>query len=153
MRVLALFAVGLFATELSAAPVPKDDKKVKDEEAIVGTWEVESFDAGGEKLPDTDVRLRFGEKGKFDMLGEYPNRREGTFKLDPTAKLKTIDIKAGEAKILGLYELDGDTLKWCYAWQEGVARPEEMKANGKAGIVLVTLKRVKDEKKEDKKDK
>ncbi len=44
----------------------------------------------------------------------------GTFKIDPTAKPKTMDSTATNGDnagktMLGIYELDGDTLKICWA--------------------------------------
>jgi hypothetical protein len=47
MRLLALFAVFALPALLVAAPVPKEKDKPKDEDAILGTWKIEKFDAGG----------------------------------------------------------------------------------------------------------
>ena len=48
---------------------------------------------------------------------------------------------------------DGDTLKMCIPDRPDSTRPDEMKANGKDRIAVVTFKRMKEEKKGDKKDK
>lgn len=65
----------------------------------------------------------------------------GTYKLDPAAKPKTIDIvlksPLGEDwKYLGIYEFDGDTLKLCLAKDK---RPA--KIDRKDGNYLYVLKR------------
>lgn len=151
MRLLSLLAAGLFASVLLAAPVPKDKEKVKDEEAIVGSWSIDNFDAAGEKPPPPDqvaaIRFVFADKGVFTMTGGPAERGEGTYKLDPAAKTKTIDITFDGRKMLGLYELDGDTLKLCIPNSPDSPRPEEFKADGKARVAIITFKRVKDEKK------
>jgi uncharacterized protein (TIGR03067 family) len=137
-------------------PVPKDKPKVKDDEAIIGSWKIEKFDSGGDKQPgDADkIRFVFGEKGVFSMAMGDDHKSEGTFKLDPDAKLKTIDIDAMGQSMKGVYELDGDTFTLCMPDRPGAERPTEIKADGKARVAVVTFKRVKaDEKKEDKKDK
>jgi uncharacterized protein (TIGR03067 family) len=152
----SLLSLLLAPTVLLAAPVPKDKPKVKDDEAVIGSWKIDKFDAGGEKTPgDIDkIRFVFDDKGMLAMSMGNDQKSEGKFKLDPEAKLKTIDIESMGQAMKGLYELDGDTLTLCMPDRPGADRPTEIKADGKARIFVVTFKRVKaDEKKEDKKDK
>ncbi len=144
---LVLFAIvlGLFA-----APVPKAGK-VKDEEAILGVWQVEKLEFGpGVPAPSVDftqVRFTFKAGGKMVMtMGEMP-AKEGEYKLDPAAKAKAIDLTESGRVVPGLYELDGDTLKLCIAEGQNGARPTELKPDGMR-VALATLKRVKEEKKE-----
>jgi uncharacterized protein (TIGR03067 family) len=157
-QVLAAFALSAFTLGLFAAPVPKEKEKVKDEDAIQGTWQVESFDMGGAPggpPPGEIAKLKLTFKdGKVTA-----NRGDGSkedaidYKLDAKTKPKSIDLTEGGRPMLGIYELDGDTLKICMSegGQQGV-RPEELKSDGK-NIAVITLKRVKEEKKEEKKDK
>ena len=49
--------------------------------------------------------------------------------------------------MLGLYQLDGDTLRLCIPNGSNKVRPEELKPNGK-DIAVVTFARVKEEKKD-----
>jgi len=148
----ALASAVLLATlvGVSAAPVPK--AKAKDEELIVGTWQVENFDFGpGAPVPPIDfkqINLAFKTDGKLAMtMGDMP-RKEGAYKLDPAAKVKAIDMTEANGRVSpGIYELDGDTLKICIAEGADAVRPTEMKPGGMRGAV-VTLKRVKEEKKE-----
>lgn len=91
MRILTLAL--LVPVTLLAAPVPKDKEKQKDDDAIIGTWKIDQFDFGGEKPPveAKDIQFVFAEKGKFSMVNGPKERGEGTFKLDPAAKVKTMD--------------------------------------------------------------
>jgi uncharacterized protein (TIGR03067 family) len=130
-------------------------EKAKDEDAIQGTWKVEKFDLGVPGGPSKDelktMRFVFKKDGKMAMaVGPRGEKKEGEYKMDPAAKMKTIDWVRGDRIQLGIYELDGDTLKICISegGQKGV-RPSEMKPDGK-NIAVFTLKRVKEEKKEEK---
>ena len=71
---------------------------------------------------------------------------ETTYTMDPTAKLKTIDLSDGEYACL--YELDGDTLKFCTFGS--ATRPEEFKARGKGldAKLIIMFVRDMDEKKD-----
>ncbi len=158
MRTLALLAVVVVPALLLAAPVPKDKEKVKDEDAILGTWAIDKFDADGGNAPSqpNEIKFVFAEKGKFTMDQGGPDhgdRGGATYKIDPTAMLKEMDLSLHGESFLAIYELNGDTLKICIPYKPNSARPTEFVANGKAGISVVTFKRVKDEKKDDKKDK
>lgn len=157
----ALASLTLFAAAcgLIAADDKKDDKKAKDDTAILGAWKIDKFDTGGgpggppQEALDK-MRLVFKKDGKVTMAGGPSGEdMEGEFKMDPAAKPKSIDLSMMGKTANGIYELDGDTLKLCIAEPPGSARPTEMKPDGK-GIAVVTLKRVKEEKKkEEKKDK
>lgn len=152
MRPLSLLALSLFASTLCSAPVPKEKEKTRDEDAILGTWAIEKFDSGGAPngpSPEeiANIKFIFKKDGKLAMTGG-PNgeERDAEYKLDPAAKLKTIDMTLDGRTALGLYELDGDILKLCVAEGDNAARPEQFKADGKR-ISVVTFKRLKDEKK------
>jgi uncharacterized protein (TIGR03067 family) len=162
MRLLALLVALFLPALLVAAPVPKEKEKGKDETTILGTWQAEKFDTGGGPggPPQAEVdkiRFVFEKDNVLRLLGAGNGEEmRGTFVLDPTAKVKALDMtvtppgKGGKAEtMLGLYELDGDTLKVCLTNGPNQKRPEEVKADGKS-IAVVTFKRVKDEPKKDK---
>ncbi|HYH68471.1 MAG TPA: TIGR03067 domain-containing protein, partial [Urbifossiella sp.] len=72
---------------------------------------------------------------------------EGVYHLDPTKSPKTIDIVTlGGARktALGLYQLDGDTLKLCLSLDPAKVseRPKEFGSREGEGRVVVTLQRV-----------
>lgn len=140
-----LTACGLAA----AAPIPKEKgKPVKDEEAIQGTWVLDQFEGRGAPPPDLGpIRFTFKD-GKLEVnLGNRPADKQGEYKLDPTAKPKTIDLTNNQQTAPGIYELDGDTLRICLSEGRGAVRPTEFKSDGQR-VALVTFKRLKDEKKE-----
>ena len=98
------------------AEPPKD--AVKDELAkLQGTWKVVSVEAGGKDVLK-DVKLgeiTFKEGGAVEGLGP-----DITVKLDPTRKPKEIDLIRGKdgKPWMGIYALDGDTLKLSLALVE-----------------------------------
>jgi uncharacterized protein (TIGR03067 family) len=140
-----LFAAAVVAFGLSA--VTADDKSAKDELArFAGTWKGVSVVQDGKEVPKAEaVRLTVaGEKYTLKAGGEDI---EGTHKLDPTKTPKQIEAvrakgpHAGE-KMLGIYELDGDTFKVCFA-APGKDRPTEFKSAAGSGRRLLVLLREK----------
>ena len=156
MRPLALLTLGLFAGGLMAAPVPKE--RPKDEDAILGTWKLEKVESGdpGFKAPPArvlaKVRIVFKKDGKGTEVFSDGSEKDVTYTLDASAKPKALDITRGEQTTLGAYDLDGDTLRLCVGSFTPKTRPAEVNSEGK-GVTVMTLKRVTDEQKEEKKDK
>ncbi len=69
------------------------------------------------------------------------------YKLDPTASPKTIDIIKKDMVELGIYELEGDTLRICLA--KDLRRPTKFESKSETGRnALVTFKRVSEKKQE-----
>jgi uncharacterized protein (TIGR03067 family) len=99
MRLLALLAAGLFASAVIAADDKKDEKKTKDEEAILGTWRVEKFESGTGKDPSAEdlakgagkARLTFQKGGALVVVIPGEAEKKGEYKLDPAAIPKAID--------------------------------------------------------------
>jgi uncharacterized protein (TIGR03067 family) len=130
------------ATLLLAAPAPDDPTK-KDQERIQGTWKVDSIQApDGAAQPDAaDMRMTFDVE-KVVMTKGGNEFKKGTFKLDASKKPPAIDLTDDKDKMaaLGIYQLDGDTLKIAVA-KEGAERPKEFKPDKDAGVGVVVLKR------------
>jgi uncharacterized protein (TIGR03067 family) len=67
------------------------------------------------------------------------------FRLDPSRKPKTIDLTdpddARKQAVLGLYELDGDTLRLCFPSRPGRERPKALEAKERTDTYLLTFKR------------
>jgi uncharacterized protein (TIGR03067 family) len=159
---MRLFLALLFGTTLLlAAPVPKDKPKLKDEEAILGSWKIESFDTdgapGGPPKDAIDgIRFVFEKDGKMKLTMSAMGKtmeQEAEYKLDPEAKLKTIDLTKMGQTAKGVYELDGDTFKLAMVENPNGERPTELKANAKTKTAYVVFKRDTEAKKEEKKDK
>jgi uncharacterized protein (TIGR03067 family) len=143
---LALGVAGL----LIAADSPKADAK-KDLDRIQGSWVGASGESSGNALPDEQVKgTKFvlkGDKYSYTVADTY--QEEGTLKIDPTKKSKTIDVTIvegddkGETQ-LGIYELHGDTLRLCFARPgKDNARPKDFSTNAGNQQLLLVLTREK----------
>jgi len=76
----------------------------------------------------------------------FPDKsRESTYKIDPTAKPKTIDTVPTEGVTeLGIYKLEGDVLTICATLgQADKERPSEFNSKEDSGTMRIVLKRVK----------
>jgi len=144
VRTLAVLVVGL----LIAADDAKSDNK-KDMEKMQGEWTMASGERNGQAIPDEFVQsLKRTIKGN-----QYTVKREdevingGTYTIDATKSPKAIDLKVTEGQAAGqemhgIYELDGDTIKICYA-NPGKPRPTEFTAKEGSEQTLATWKRAK----------
>lgn len=133
------------------APTGAFEPAGKDGEAIVGTWRVRKLVMGGREVPDRDDRpdtLHYTFNADGTASAEvFSSKSTGTFKLDPTASPKAIDIDLKNAYGIshpqrGVYELDGDTLTVCETRDR---RPKDLKATGE-GVTLLVLERVRERK-------
>lgn len=112
-------------------------KKTSDKEKIQGTWKAEDS-AGGELIVEGD---KYTQK-----VGDMTE--EGTFKLDSSKKPHEIDIKiktgADENKTqLGIYSIEGDTLKLCVTPAGSKDRPKEFMTKEDSESFLLVFKRAK----------
>jgi uncharacterized protein (TIGR03067 family) len=134
---------------LSDKPATAKESAVKDEEKIVGTWAYVSVEAGGQKLPEEEVKkakLIFTAEGKFTAINSKGEMRRATCKLDPAKKPKEMTTTNEDGKThLGIYKLDEDTLTICMHQEDRADRPAEFTTKKGTKLVLVVLKREKDE--------
>jgi len=142
-RMLLVLVAGL----LVAADV-KDDAK-KELEKLQGDWVMVSSERNGETLPDEQVKaFRRTIKGEeFTVTRDGETIAKGTFTVDPSKSPKTIDVTFTEGdnkdkKMLGIYEIDSDNHKVCYA-PLGKDRPKEFSSKGEEGLTLSVWKREK----------
>ncbi len=87
---------------------------------LQGTWRLVRELEDGKEMPAEQakkIRLIFDREGKWRVEDGGKVVGQGTAKIDPTKKPKTIDYTfGGEAKgtkFIAIYELDGDTFKHC----------------------------------------
>lgn len=111
-------------------PSQGGDKAAQEElKKLEGTWTYVRVDFAGKQLPDALVQgatLTIKGKTYTTRLGGQVSD-EGTLTLNPAAKPKAWDKvsnKAKDAKVAGIYELDGDTLKCCEG-AGGAERPKD----------------------------
>ena len=130
---------------------PADDKADVEKEVrkFQGTWTFESCATGGKELPAGELKgliLTF-EDDKHTVKKGDEVIQVGTQKLDPSKSPKTIDVTMVEGPhkgtvMLGIYEIDGDTLKVCFD-PEGKTRPTEFKSPPGSKNFVNVHKRVK----------
>jgi uncharacterized protein (TIGR03067 family) len=143
-RTSALLVGALVLAGSSFAAIAGDAKD-GDSKAIQGAW---SFTKGDDK-----IKLTFdGNKFQFEFKGATVN---GTFKLDAAKKPRAIDMtvtkgsdektKAYEGKTArGIYQIEGDKLKWCSNEPGKDERPSAFPAVGEKTMGLfVTFERQK----------
>jgi uncharacterized protein (TIGR03067 family) len=147
ISLVALFcAVGFAASDTLADDKADLEKEVR---KFQGTWTIESSEYGGQKLPDEQLKafIVVYEGDKHTVKNGDQVVQVGTQKIDPTKSPKTIDVTMTEgpnkgAVMLGIYEIDGDTLKACFD-AEGKKRPTEFKSAPGSQTFVNIHKRVK----------
>ena len=150
ISLVALFCAIDFAASGGSGTLA-DDKADLDKEVrkFLGTWTFESSETGGKQLPAGELKgliLTF-EGDKHTVKKGDDVIQVGTQKLDPSKSPKTIDVTMTEGLnkgmvMLGIYEIDGDTLKVCFDPQ-GKKRPTEFKSAPGSQTFVNVHKRVK----------
>jgi uncharacterized protein (TIGR03067 family) len=123
-----LLALAIFPGAAGSAAA--DDASKKDLEKIQGHWAEVSYVVDGVKVPDDEAQALFRsmKDDKYTIFQFKKVIGKGTFKLDASTKPKTIDatttVGGRSLTLLGIYELDQDTLKLCFA-PPGKPRPAD----------------------------
>ncbi len=112
-----------------------------------GKWVVVSAERDGKADDNLKGAVRVNAGGKYTVTPKDGKPIPGAFKVDATKKPRTMDMMPEEGRykgktLLGVYEVDGDTLKVCFA-EPGKDRPTEFISKAGSGHVLVLHKRVK----------
>jgi uncharacterized protein (TIGR03067 family) len=121
---------------------------VKEEAArLGGEWSMVSGEADGQSLPKEFVKSgkRVAKDGVTSITMGGTVFFQAKFTIDPAKKPKAIDYAMTEGPTkgkthLGIYELDGDTVKFCFA-APGAARPTEFTAPAGSRRTLSVWKR------------
>ncbi|HMP02517.1 MAG TPA: TIGR03067 domain-containing protein [Gemmatales bacterium] len=136
---------------LGSAGLWADDKAALEKEVSLfqGTWTIESSITGGVEIPTDQLKglVMVFESDKHTVKMGDQVIQVGTQKLDPSKSPKTIDVTMTEGPskgmvMLGIYELDGDTLKVCFD-ATGKKRPTEFKSEPGSTTFVNVHKRVK----------
>jgi uncharacterized protein (TIGR03067 family) len=133
---------------LLVAADAKEDAIKKDGDALKGTWLVVSLERDGKVEPISKDAVRVITDDEYTMTLHPLLTIKGTYKIDPTASPKRIETtpSSGPYKdkpLLGIYELDGDVLKICYALP-GKDRPTAFSSNAGSGWILSVHKKLKE---------
>jgi uncharacterized protein (TIGR03067 family) len=133
---------------LIGADAPAD--AVKEEMALLdGEWAMVSGERDGQAVPEEFVKT--GKRSVKDAETSITINdmvvMKAKFTIDPSKKPKTIDYTVTEgqakgAKVLGIYQLDGDTVKFCFGAPDK-ERPTDFTAKEGSGRTLSSWKRMK----------
>jgi uncharacterized protein (TIGR03067 family) len=146
----ALFAVLLPTAAVQPPPDSSRERAVKQAlKQFQGTWAFESLEEDGVKVAAEELKIRTIFFGADVFVVRQGNKivQAGALQLNPAKSPKSVNamVKVGQDKgkvMLGIYALDGDTLKLCLD-VEGEARPKEFKAGAGSKRLLAVCKRVK----------
>lgn len=134
---------------LSATSGLAADPPAGDDEAMQGEWTIESLTFHGNVVESSELSTwrRIVEKNHAIWKRGEEVLLELDIKFDAALKPKTLDstVASGAEKgqtALAIYELDGDTLRVCFA-DPGQARPTEFSSNAGSLQGLYTAKRIK----------
>jgi uncharacterized protein (TIGR03067 family) len=139
------------AVVLLLAANPLQDEAVQKElQQLEGTWLVTSLTIRGDEQPKVaDFHLKLILKGgRFTVKSGDTVLGEGTFKIDPARKPKSMEQTSttGGTKgqtTLGIYEIAGDTLKTCFATAGQANRPTEFASKAGTDHELAVYQREK----------
>jgi uncharacterized protein (TIGR03067 family) len=138
--VRVFLVVGLFFTSTTIHADDDSDKALK---SLQGKWKTVSIVANGEAVPEERVaKTTVTIKDKELVLSVTPDQ-VATITLDPTQKPTWIDVTNHmKEKLLGIYELSGETLKICLA-APGEKRPTRFESTKEGKTAYLVLKREK----------
>src|SRR5262249_29705787 len=114
---------------------------------LEGEWTMVSGEIEGQPMPEafrkTARRVAKGDETTVTMGGQLFMKAKYT--VDPVRRPRTIDyaMTGGPSRgktQLGIYELDGNTVKFCFA-SPGKERPTEFSAKAGSGQTLSVWKR------------
>ena len=97
----------------------------------------------GDKVKETTIVIR-DNTFRFPQLAEDATSKAGTFKLDATKTPKQLDTVSTEEEVmLGIYELERDSYKVCFALV-GKPRPSEFTSKSGSDNILQVWERRKE---------
>jgi uncharacterized protein (TIGR03067 family) len=139
--------IGLITAALSLPGAEENQPAKKDTAGLQGEWSMVSGSADGQPMPDEMLkqmkRVCKGDETTVTMGKQIFIKAKVT--IDPSKKPKTIDYDMIEGftkgkKQLGIYELEGDTFKSCFA-APGAERPTDFTSQPGDGRTLSVWKR------------
>jgi len=143
MRVI----VPVFTVLVLGSVVGAQDAVKKEMTQLDGEWSMVSGEANGFAMPKEAVNSgkRVAKDGETTITIGGKVYLKAKISIDPTKKPKAIDYSMTEGPTkgkthLGIYELDGDTVKFCFA-APGKDRPTEFTAKEGSDRTLSVWKR------------
>jgi len=141
--------IALAAAAVSLSRAEDNEVTKKDLAQLQGEWTMVSGTADGQPMPE-EIRPSFKRVCKGDELTVTVGEQlvlKAKIVIDPSKKPKTIDYDVSDGptkgkKLLGIYEMDGDTLKSCFA-APGDERPTDFASKPGDKRTVSTWKRAK----------
>jgi len=140
---------GLAAISIPSARAEDNPAFKADKDLLQGKWSMVSGLADGQAVPEAmlagSTRVCEGDETTVTVGGQLIMKAK--FALDPSKKPKAIDYQVLEGPTkgkshLGIYELDGDTLKFCFG-SPGAERPTDFTSKPGEGRTSSVWKRAK----------
>jgi uncharacterized protein (TIGR03067 family) len=153
MKTICFLVLACGAWAAADDPARKDPAK-SDLDKLQGTWITVSIVSDGKTVLDEKSPPKEGPSAKLAYDGSKwmvkvgdKTVASGTTKLDPSKTPKEIDVthETGMNKgktLLGIYELDRDTYRYCIA-PAGKSRPTDFTSKEGSGHSLIVSKREK----------
>ena len=147
--VVIVLASAVFAAALTAVDGAAADSRSEDAAGIQGTWVCAAAVVDGKSLDEnTTAKLRLvmtAERYRTER-GDDQVLFDSTYRLDPRQDPRQIEMTGTEGdaagkQALGIYSLEGDTLKICYTMPGG-QRPKSFESKPGSKAFLVTWTRV-----------
>jgi uncharacterized protein (TIGR03067 family) len=145
-KTISTLLIGFIAFIFTTARAQDSDAAKADKARLQGEWTMVSGERNGTAFPsemtNNSKRVTVGDETTVTLQGEFLMKTK--FTLDPAKTPKTIDYSVtggpsiGSA-MLGIYELDGDTVKFCYSIP-GKERPTEFLTKPDDGRILSVWK-------------
>lgn len=115
---------------------------------LEGTWDLVSLERDGKEVKPQKITKAIFTGDKFVIQVEDKVIAGGTFKIDSTQKPKATDAAYTEGpdkgkSFKGIYQIEGDVLKFCRAGSPDQKRPTEFKTKADTGGIASVYKRAK----------
>ena len=117
-----------------------------DKSELEGTWELVYFERDGKEIMLQNDTKFIAAGDTFIVKRADEVLAAGTFKLDPDKQPKTSETTYTEGRDKGktfkaIYQVDGDTVKFCRASSSDDERPTEFKTKAEGGGFVSVYKR------------
>lgn len=137
----------LLAASLIGADQAQDEAAKKETQKLQGTWVMLSYEDDGKLDPQFKEARQVFEGDKYEVKAGDKTLRKGSFVLDPTQKPAAIDLLPAIGpykgkRLLGIYVLEGESLKTCFG-DPGKDRPKKFDSAAGTDQSQVVYKRAK----------